>query len=186
MAKECPQRLQKHTAALATVTGEAFQGEQFQGNENAWLEAEMLGLRQLPNGLTLEVPITIDSGSNADFVGMQFIKQHRIALLPATLPLNVVTVDGRKLLGGQVVQQTPPMLLKIGNHREVISFNVTQLSDTPIVLGMSWLDRHSPSLAWYQRQLTFGSSYCAQHCIQIGQEEEGQEEGQQLHLGMVQ
>lgn len=46
MAKECPQRLQKHTAALATVTGEAFQGEQFQGNENAWLEAEMLGLRQ--------------------------------------------------------------------------------------------------------------------------------------------
>ncbi|CAI5794029.1 Hypothetical predicted protein [Podarcis lilfordi] len=123
---------------------------------------------QLPNGLTLEVPITIDSGSNADFVGVQFVKQHRIALLPATLPLNVVTVDGRKLLGGQVVQQTPAMLLKIGNHREVISFNVTQLSDTPIVLGMSWLDRHSPSLAWYQRQLTFGSSYCAQHCIQIG------------------
>ncbi|CAI5769025.1 Hypothetical predicted protein, partial [Podarcis lilfordi] len=139
---------------------------------------------QLPNGLTLEVPITIDSGSNADFVGVQFVKQHRIALLPATLPLNVVTVDGRKLLGGQVVQQTPAMLLKIGNHREVISFNVTQLSDTPIVLGMSWLDRHSPSLAWYQRQLTFGSSYCAQHCIQIGEDEEGREEGQQLHLGM--
>ncbi|CAI5778062.1 Hypothetical predicted protein [Podarcis lilfordi] len=109
---------------------------------------------QLPTGLTLDFPIQIDSGSNADFVGVQFVKQHRIALLPATLPLNVVTVDGRKLLGGQVVQQTPPMLLKIGNHREVISFNVTQLSDTPIVLGMSWLDRHSPSLAWYQRQLT--------------------------------
>uniref|UniRef100_A0A670ILS5 Gypsy retrotransposon integrase-like protein 1 n=1 Tax=Podarcis muralis TaxID=64176 RepID=A0A670ILS5_PODMU len=136
--------------------------------------------------VTVRLPITIDSGSNADFVGVQFVKQHRIELLPATLPLNVVTVDGRKLLGGQVVQQTPPMVMQIGNHREVISFNVTRLSDTPIVLGMSWLDRHSPTMAWYQRQLTFGSSYCAQHCIQTGQEEEGQEEGQQLRLSMAQ
>uniref|UniRef100_A0A670JY26 Gypsy retrotransposon integrase-like protein 1 n=1 Tax=Podarcis muralis TaxID=64176 RepID=A0A670JY26_PODMU len=131
-------------------------------------------------------PITIDSGSNADFVGVDFIRQHRIALLPATMPLNVVTVDGRELLGGQVVQQTPPMVLQIGNHREVISFNVTHLSDMPIVLGMSWLDRHSPALAWYQRQLTFCSSYCAEHCIRTSQEEEGQEDEPQLHLGMVQ
>ncbi|CAI5793273.1 Hypothetical predicted protein, partial [Podarcis lilfordi] len=94
---------------------------------------------QLPNGLTMEVPITIDSGSNADFIGLDFLQEHNIALLPATLPLKVVTVDGRELLGGQVVQQTPPMVMQIGNHREVISFNVTQLSDTPIVLGMSWL-----------------------------------------------
>uniref|UniRef100_A0A670JJI7 Gypsy retrotransposon integrase-like protein 1 n=1 Tax=Podarcis muralis TaxID=64176 RepID=A0A670JJI7_PODMU len=73
--------------------------------------------------------------------------------------------------------------MQIGNHREVISFNVTRLSDTPIVLGMSWLERHSPAVAWYQRQLTFCSSYCAQHCIQSSQEEEA---GQQLQLGMVQ
>ncbi|CAI5776023.1 cytochrome P450 2J5-like [Podarcis lilfordi] len=63
---------------------------------------------QLPNGLTLEVPITIDSGSNADFVGVQFIKQHRIALLPATLPLNVVTFGHRPIVvlsGFQAVKE---------------------------------------------------------------------------------
>ncbi|CAI5776212.1 Hypothetical predicted protein [Podarcis lilfordi] len=54
---------------------------------------------QLPNGLTMEVPITIDSGSNADFIGLDFLQEHNIALLPATLPLKVVTVDGRELLG---------------------------------------------------------------------------------------
>uniref|UniRef100_A0A670KNJ5 Gypsy retrotransposon integrase-like protein 1 n=1 Tax=Podarcis muralis TaxID=64176 RepID=A0A670KNJ5_PODMU len=139
---------------------------------------------QLPNGLTMDVPITIDSGSNADFIGQDFVDQHDIQLLPATLPLQVVTVDGRELLGGQVVKQTPPMVMRLGNHREVISFNVTQLSDTPIVLGMSWLDKHSPAMAWNQRQLTFGSSYCAEHCILPQQE--GEEEESQLQLGTLQ
>lgn len=46
MAKECPQRLQKHTAALATVAAEMMQAEQPQGNDSAWLEAELLGLSQ--------------------------------------------------------------------------------------------------------------------------------------------
>uniref|UniRef100_A0A670KGS1 Gypsy retrotransposon integrase-like protein 1 n=1 Tax=Podarcis muralis TaxID=64176 RepID=A0A670KGS1_PODMU len=76
------------------------------------------------------------------------------------------------------------MVMQIGNHREVISFNVTQLSDTPVVLGMSWLYRHSPALAWYQRQLTFGSSYCAEHCIIPSPE--GEEDDPQLHLGTLQ
>lgn len=46
MAKECPQRLHKHTAASAMVTAATQQGQPQQGNEGVWLEEEALGPSQ--------------------------------------------------------------------------------------------------------------------------------------------
>lgn len=46
MAKECPQRFHKHTAASATVTESVQQSAAQQGNGMVWLEAEPLGPSQ--------------------------------------------------------------------------------------------------------------------------------------------
>lgn len=46
MVKECPQRIQKHTAASAIIKGGIQQEGEQQGNDQAWLEAEALGPSQ--------------------------------------------------------------------------------------------------------------------------------------------
>ncbi|CAI5784365.1 calcium-dependent domain-containing 4C-like, partial [Podarcis lilfordi] len=62
-------------------------------------------------------------------------------------PLQVTTIDGRELLGGEVSLQTVPMIMKVARHTELIAFNVATLGGAPIILGMSWLALHDPLIS---------------------------------------
>lgn len=120
---------------------------------------------QLPNGRHLTVHALIDSGASADFFDIDLALEQRLALIPLDFPLQVQTIDGRPLVAGDVAYQTPPMRMDVDRHTETLSFHVTKLSGHPVVLGMSWLAKHDPAVAWHQRSLTFASAHCLQNCL---------------------
>uniref|UniRef100_A0A670IL45 Gypsy retrotransposon integrase-like protein 1 n=1 Tax=Podarcis muralis TaxID=64176 RepID=A0A670IL45_PODMU len=121
---------------------------------------------ELPNGHPLQIKALLDSGSSCNFMSKEFAAEHQIQTIPLSNPLQVTTIDGRELLGGEVSQQTVPMIMRVARHTEPIAFNVATLGGAPIILGMSWLALHDPLVGWHQRVVSFGSAYCLEHCKQ--------------------
>jgi hypothetical protein len=55
--------------------------------------------------------------------------------------------------------------MAIGNHSEILTFNVAPLGGHNIVLGLPWLQQHDPLLHWSSGKVTFTSDYCEKHCL---------------------
>lgn len=91
---------------------------------------------ELPNGHPIEVQALLDSGASANLFSRDFALKHQLHLLPLDFPLQVTTIDGRELLGGEVTHQTPPMRMRVSRHVETIAFHVATLAGPPIILGM--------------------------------------------------
>lgn len=108
----------------------------------------------------------IDSGASSCFIDNGFAKKHDIPLTLKKTPHNLEVIDGRPAISGPITHETSPIQLQIGQHSEEIAFNVTQLGRDSLILGISWLRRHNPGIDWPQDQLTFGSMFCSQNCIQ--------------------
>ena len=68
------------------------------------------------------------------------------------------------IASGPVVHETHDLIVDLGDHREVLSFDVTQSPFFPIVLGVRWLSTHDPNITWSTRSIVFDSEYCRYHC----------------------
>ncbi len=133
----------------------------------------------LNSSTTLEIPVTlmikgqitetsalIDSGAAGNFIDATFAKTHHIPLVPCVSHLAVVALDGRLLGSGRVQFITEEMQLRVGAlHTETINLFVFQSPQTPIILGLPWLERHNPSISWSERQITQWSESCRQNCL---------------------
>ena len=54
----------------------------------------------------------------------------------------------------------------MGHHQEPCFFYLTDLGkDSPLILGVSWLQLHNPSIDWPALKLTFTSNYCRHNCL---------------------
>ena len=52
------------------------------------------------------------------------------------------------------------------HHQELCFFYLTDLGkDSPLILGISWLQLHNPSIDWPALKLTFTSDYCRYNCL---------------------
>ncbi len=133
----------------------------------------------LNSSTILEIPVTlmvkgqitetsalIDSGAAGNFIDATFAKTHHIPLVPCVSHLAVAALDGRPLGSGRVQFITEEMQLRVGAlHTETISLFVFQSPQTPIILGLPWLERHNPSISWSERQITQWSESCKQNCL---------------------
>ena len=54
----------------------------------------------------------------------------------------------------------------MGHHQEPCFFYLTDLGkDSPLILGVPWLQLHNPSIDWPALKLTFTSNYCRHYCL---------------------
>ncbi len=133
----------------------------------------------LNSSMILEIPVTlmvkgqitetsalIDSGAAGNFIDVTFAKTHHIPLVPCVSHLAVAALDGRPLGSGRVQFITEEMQLRVGAlHTETINIFVFQSPQTPIILGLPWLERHNPTISWSERQITQWSESCKQNCL---------------------
>jgi RNase H-like domain found in reverse transcriptase/Reverse transcriptase (RNA-dependent DNA polymerase)/Integrase zinc binding domain len=115
----------------------------------------------------IEVTSLVDSGCSARaFADRSFVKTRNIATQPTPTKRALLLADG-KAAGSISEYFIAPIL--IGLHKELCLFFVTDLSpDTPIILGLPWLQRHNPSIDWSSMSLTFTSPYCHNFCCPQG------------------
>lgn len=97
----------------------------------------------------------LDSGASACFVDEEFAKRHKIPLALKSKPVHVEVIDGRPLLSGSVTHESEPIEVTFKDHSSYVVFNIIRTPSNPVILGLSWLEHHNPSIDWKLRTMIF-------------------------------
>lgn len=85
----------------------------------------------------------IDSRAEVNFLDIPFSKSHGLATVPFEQTLNATASDGRLLF--TVTHCSPSVNLDFCDARqELVSFNLFNACQHPIILGYLWLIEHEP------------------------------------------
>ena len=97
----------------------------------------------------------LDSGALACFLDEEFAKRHKIRLVQKSKPIHVEVIDGRPLISGSITYESEPVEVIFKNHNSYVVFNIIRTPSNPVILGLSWLETHNPSIDWKSRKMTF-------------------------------
>ena len=107
------------------------------------------------NSISFQTLALVDSGASACFMDAAFAYSQKIPLVRLLKPIPVEAIDGRLLSSGAVIEETTPLVLQIGEHRESLTFYLITSPRHPIILGLSWLRMHNPIVDWCKLSITF-------------------------------
>jgi hypothetical protein len=65
------------------------------------------------------------------------------------------TIDGHILSSGVVMETIGALLFQLGDHREVLNFYIVTSPQHTIILCLSWLKAHNPTIDWCNNSITF-------------------------------
>ena len=97
----------------------------------------------------------LDLGASTCFLDEEFVKRHKIRLVWKSKPIHVEVIDGRPLLSSSVTHESEPMEVVFKDHNSHVVFNNIRTPSSLVILGLSWLEDHNPSIDWRLRKITF-------------------------------
>jgi len=106
----------------------------------------------------------IDSGATEDFIDTEVCNKHRIMMIKAKNPREIYLADGKPSAMGPVTHITK-VPMDISSHRELATFQVANLQNHEVILGMPWLREHNPTIDWNNKRITFNSERCTTWCL---------------------
>ena len=96
-------------------------------------------------GAEVQVPVLLDSGSDASFICPTLVRRMGIPRVPLARPLHPCALTGIPL--EEVHRATTPVKVLIsGNHQEEMVFLVMSSPRVPLVLGRPWMHAHNPQV----------------------------------------
>ena len=96
-----------------------------------------------------------DSGASTCFLDTSFVHAHNIPTVRTSQPISIEAIDGQVLSSGVVTEAMIPLVLQVGAHQEELTFYLITTPRHPIVLGLSWLETHNPTVDCCNRSVTF-------------------------------
>jgi len=108
---------------------------------------------------TVTINAMIDSGATADFIDREVCNKHGIKIIKAKNPREIYLADGKPSAMGPVTHITK-VPMDISRHRELATFQVANLQNHEVILGMPWLREHNPTIDWNDKRITFNSERC--------------------------
>jgi len=106
----------------------------------------------------------IDSGAKEDFIDREVCNTHGIKMIKARNPMDIYLPDGKPSAMGPVTHMTK-VPMDISSHRELAAFQVANLQNHEVILGMPWLREHNPTIDWNDKRITFNSERCTTWCL---------------------
>jgi hypothetical protein len=105
----------------------------------------------------------VDCGATGNFISGKFVQQHALQLssLPATSVDTVSLADGSRTQIGSFVAAS----IKIGSYSEGVDLISFPNLKFDVILGMAWLEKHSPSIDWARRTITFVDQHKHRHVL---------------------
>ena len=156
-------------------------------NENDHI---MIGVKLRGKNREVTINAMIDSGATDDFIDKGFCDKYGLRTTKKKTPREILLADGEISAMGPVTHiATVPM--NIGSHREMNSFEVANLPNHEVILGMPWLRNHNPRIDWGQGKITFESDKCTEKCLKESPsvyaipEDEAREENLHVEFGAV-
>jgi len=106
----------------------------------------------------------IDSGATEDFIDREVCNKHGIEMIKAKKPRESYLADGNPSAMGPVTHMTQ-VPMDISSHRELATFQVANLQNHEVILGMPWLREQNPTSDWNDKRITFKSERCTTWCL---------------------
>jgi len=119
-----------------------------------------------PHGEKKSVTINamVDSGATEDLIDRQVCNKHRIKMSKAKNPREIYLADRKPSAMGPVTPMTK-VPIDISSHRELATFQVANLPNHEVILGMPWLREHNPTIDSNDKRITFNSERCTILCL---------------------
>jgi len=133
----------------------------------------------------------IDAGATEDFIDREVCNKHGIRMIKAKNPREIYLADGKPSAMGPVTNMTK-VPMDIGSHRELATFQVANLQNYEVIVGMPWLREHNPTIDWKDKRITFNSERCTTWCLKSSlvaypvPEQKGLKENHITRFSMVQ
>jgi len=106
----------------------------------------------------------IDSGATEDFMDQEVCNKHGIKMIKAKNPREIYLADGKPSAMGPVTHMTN-VPMDISGHRELATFQVANLQNHDVILGIPLLSEHNPTIDWNDKRIIFNSERCTTWCL---------------------
>ena len=98
----------------------------------------------------------IDSGASRPFVDFSIAEKHPENLTPLEQPIGLDLFDGKPSSAGRITHSYRDTISFDDGTIHLVEFLVTRLHPAaPIVLGLSWLQKHNPVIDWKDLSIMF-------------------------------
>ena len=113
---------------------------------------------------TVTINAMIDSGATEDLINQEVCNKHGIKIIKAKNPREIYLVEGKPSAMGLVTHMTK-VPMDISSHRKLATFQVANLQNYEVILGMPWLRKHNPTIDWNDKKITFNDERCTTWCL---------------------
>jgi len=104
-----------------------------------------IGLRTMDMHCMVDVKALLDSRATGLFIDKKFAEGNRIMMRLLDKPICVYNIDGTLNQGGSITHEVTLMLSHKG-HKEKVVFEVCDLRKSTVIIGYTWLQKHSPMI----------------------------------------
>jgi hypothetical protein len=91
----------------------------------------------------------LDTGAFACFMNKDFAQKHGLELIGKAHPALVEVIDGRPLISGNMMEETQPLEVMLGDQVSHVVFNIIQCPANLVVLEL-----HNPGIDWSLRRIS--------------------------------
>lgn len=116
----------------------------------------------------------LDSGCTGTAIDKEYVRQNQIVTKKYPIPIPVYNIDATFNEVGLITNYIE-LGMQIGNHKEKMTFVVSQLGKSSICIGHNWLKIHNSSINWKTLQIEFNR--CSIDCSVIQLAETPDKEG---------
>jgi len=85
-------------------------------------------------------------------------------MIQAKRPRAIDLADRKPSAMGPITHMTK-VPMDISSHRELATFQVANLQNHEVILGMPWLREQNPMIDWNDKRITFKSERCTTWCL---------------------
>jgi hypothetical protein len=101
----------------------------------------------------LETFALVDSGSTGSCIHRRFVEEHKLPTEKFPRPIPVYNADGTLNKDGDITE-TVTLEMIIQDHKEEITFAVSNIGRADIFLGHEWLKHHNPIVDWTKSRIS--------------------------------
>src|SRR3569833_3607543 len=101
----------------------------------------------------------LDSGAQGNFIAPWMVNDLELPWKQKEQPYSLDTVEGSAIRydEGMVQRETAHLPIAVQNHHETLRFDITDIGDHPMILGIPWLRNHNPTIDWITGQMRWAA-----------------------------
>ena len=102
----------------------------------------------------------IDSGAQGNYISPRIVNEERLEWRNKEGPYRLSTVEGNQVdyEDGLVTRETAQLSVCIFGRTENITFDITDIAERQLILGIPWLRNSNPVIDWTTGQLSWDAA----------------------------